>query len=41
MRYPGADAGADVEAQGVCAVAAGLPQDDAVPEVAKDGCPAG
>ena len=41
MRYLRADAGADVEAQGLRPLAARLPQDDAVPEVAKDGRPAG
>lgn len=37
MRDTGADAGADVAAQGVRAVAARLSQDDALPEVAADG----
>jgi hypothetical protein len=41
VRDPGADAGADVSAQGVRAESARLPQDDAVPEVATDGGPAG
>ena len=37
VRHPGADAGADVAAQGVRAQPQGLPQNDALPEVAKDG----
>ena len=41
MRYPGADAGANVAAQGVRAVPPRLPQDNAVPEVAENGCAAG
>ena len=38
--HPGADAGADVAAQGVRAQPQGLPQNDALPEVAEDGCAA-
>lgn len=41
MRHIGANAGANVEKQGVRFVASGLPEDDLVPEVAEDGCPAG
>lgn len=41
MRDLGADAGADVEAQSVRVVAARLPEDDLVPEMAEDSCPAG
>lgn len=37
----GADARADVEAQGVRVVTAGLLEDDLVPEMAEDVCPAG
>lgn len=37
MRDPGADAGADVAPQGVRPVAARLPEDHPVPEVAADG----
>lgn len=41
MRDLGADAGANVEAQGIRVVTAGLLEDDLVPEMAEDGCPAG
>lgn len=41
MRNLGTDAGADVEAQGVRIVAARLLEDDPVPEMAEDSCPAG
>lgn len=41
MLDTGTDAGADVEAQGVRVIAPRLSEDDAVPEVAEDGCPAG
>lgn len=41
MCYPGTNARANVEAQGVPAESAGLLEDDPVPEVAEDGCPAG
>lgn len=41
MRYFRADAGADVEVQGVRGGSTRQPEDDAVPEVAKDGSPAG
>lgn len=41
MRDLGADAGANVEAQGVRVVTAGLLEDDLVPEMAEDGRPAG
>lgn len=41
MCYPGTNARAHVEAQGVPAESAGLLEDDSVPEVAEDGCPAG
>lgn len=41
MCYPGTNARAHVEAQGVPAESAGLLEDDPVPEVAEDGCPAG
>lgn len=41
MRYFRADAGANVEAQGVPGGPARQPKDDAVPEVAKDDSPAG
>lgn len=41
MRDIGTDAGTHVEAQGVRVNATRLPEDDPVPEVAEDGCPAG
>lgn len=41
MRYFGADAGINVEAQGVRVITERLPEDDLVPEMAEDGCPAG
>lgn len=41
MCNPGTNARAHVEAQGVPAESAGLPEDDPVPEMAEDGCPAG
>ena len=40
MRDPGAHARADVAAQGLLPQPAGLPQDHALPEVAKNGGPA-
>lgn len=41
MRDLGTDARVDVEAQGVRVVTEGLLEDDLVPEMAEDGCPAG
>lgn len=41
MRDPGADAGTDVEAQGLRVVTPRLSEDDLVPEMAEDSCPAG
>lgn len=41
MRDLGADAGTDVEAQGVRVVTARLLEDDLVPEMAEDNCTAG
>lgn len=41
MLDTGANAGANVEAQGVRVIAPRLSKDDVVPEVAEDGCPAG
>jgi len=41
MRDSGADAGTDVEAQGICIVTPWLSEDDLVPEMAEDSCPAG
>lgn len=41
MRDLGTDAGANVEAQGVRVVTTGLLEDDLVPEMAEDDCPAG
>lgn len=41
VRDTGADAGADVSTQGVRASTARLPQDNALPEMAEDDCPAG
>ena len=39
--HSGTDAGADVQTQGLRPQPQGLPQDHPVPEVAKDGRPAG
>jgi len=41
MRDSGADAGTDVEAQGICVVTSRLLEDNLVPEMAEDSCPAG
>lgn len=41
MRYTRTDAGTNVEAQGLRVIATRLPQDNVIPEVAEDGCPAG
>jgi len=41
MRDLGAHAGINVEAQGVCTVTSRLPEDNLVPEMAEDSCPAG
>lgn len=41
MRDLGAHAGTNVEAQGICIVTSRLFEDDLVPEMAEDSCPAG
>ena len=41
MCYIGTDAGIDVEAQGLRLIAEGLPKNDAIPKMAKDGSAAG